>query len=76
MSGVGMLKEPIVNGVRDGVVVDLQGPDADALRGVLEGLGEAAYMIGERLGVGYKRSGGHLRQVLEMRRSWGLSILP
>ncbi|NLN17412.1 MAG: aminopeptidase [Firmicutes bacterium] len=70
MSGVGMLKEPIVMEVRDGVVVDLQGPDADALRGVLEGLGEAAYMIGE-LGVGTNDQAVICGQVLEDEKVLG-----
>jgi leucyl aminopeptidase (aminopeptidase T) len=70
MSAVGMLKEPIVMEVRDGVVVDLQGPQAGILRKALEGLGEAAYMIGE-LGVGTNDKAVICGEVLEDEKVLG-----
>ena len=70
MSGVGMLKEPIRMEVRDGAVVDLQGPEAGVLRQALEGFGEEAYMIGE-LGVGTNDKAVICGEVLEDEKVLG-----
>jgi leucyl aminopeptidase (aminopeptidase T) len=65
-----MLKEPIRMEVRDGAVVDLQGPEAGVLRQALEGFGEEAYMIGE-LGVGTNDKAVICGEVLEDEKVLG-----
>ncbi|MGI6037278.1 MAG: aminopeptidase [Limnochordia bacterium] len=51
MSGVGVLDDPLVMEVVDGVVVKMTGSAASALEKLLSGLGQEAYSIAE-LGIG------------------------